>query len=192
MKLDLTALESCLWEAACAIRGPVDALKFKDYILPLIFLKGVSDVFEDEIRHMEAEFETRQKALKLADADHELVHSFVPEKARWAEVAKQTKGVGEYLTDAVRASRASSTSPTSTLRHQANGCPTMTASRRWSKSSASTALASTWSRTRPLASACRSSRGTPIIIINLCRQRLVTLEPPIEHDPTPSFSASSE
>jgi len=95
MKLDLPALESWLWEAACVIRGPVDAPKFKDYILPLIFLKRVSDVFEDEIRRMETEFGTRQKALKLADADHQLVRFFVPEKARWAEVAKQTKGVGE-------------------------------------------------------------------------------------------------
>ena len=50
MKLDLPGLESCLWEAACVIRGPVDAPKFKDYILPLIFLKRVSYVFEDEIR----------------------------------------------------------------------------------------------------------------------------------------------
>jgi type I restriction enzyme M protein len=38
-----------LWEAACAIRGPVDAPRFKDYILPLIFLKRISDVFDDEV-----------------------------------------------------------------------------------------------------------------------------------------------
>ncbi len=44
MELDLSALESWLWEAACVIRGPVDAPKFKDYILPLIFLKRLSDV----------------------------------------------------------------------------------------------------------------------------------------------------
>jgi type I restriction enzyme M protein len=55
MKLDLPALESWLWEAACVIRGPVDAPKVKDYILPLIFLKRISDVFEDEVRDMEAE-----------------------------------------------------------------------------------------------------------------------------------------
>ncbi len=103
MKLGLPALESWLWEAACVIGGPVDAPKFKDYILPLIFLKRISDVFEDEIRHMEGEFGTRQKALKFADADHDLVRFFVPDKARWTEVAKQTKDVGEYLTDAVRA-----------------------------------------------------------------------------------------
>jgi len=103
MALDITAVESWLWEAACIIRGPVDAPKFKDYILPLIFLKRLSDVFEDEIKRMEEDFGSRQKALKLADADHKLVRFFVPENARWASVAKQTKGVGEYLTDAVRA-----------------------------------------------------------------------------------------
>ena len=44
--LDVPALESWLWEAACTIRGPLDAPKFKDYILPLIFLKRLSDVFD--------------------------------------------------------------------------------------------------------------------------------------------------
>ena len=103
MSLDLPALESWLWEAACIIRGPVDAPKFKDYILPLIFLKRLSDVFEDEIQRMEADFGSRQKALQLADADHKLVRFFVPEKARWTNVARQTRNLGEYLTDAVRA-----------------------------------------------------------------------------------------
>lgn len=30
-KLDVSALENWLWEAACTIRGPLDAPKFKDY-----------------------------------------------------------------------------------------------------------------------------------------------------------------
>ena len=47
--LDITALESWLWEAACVIRGPIDASKYKDYILPLIFLKRLADVFDDEL-----------------------------------------------------------------------------------------------------------------------------------------------
>jgi type I restriction enzyme M protein len=47
-RLDINTLESWLWEAACVIRGPIDAPKFKDYILPLIFLKRLSDVFEDD------------------------------------------------------------------------------------------------------------------------------------------------
>ncbi len=38
-----------LWDAACQIRGAMDAPKFKDVILALVFLKRLSDVFEDEI-----------------------------------------------------------------------------------------------------------------------------------------------
>lgn len=102
-RLDLSALESWLWDAACAIRGPVDAPKFKDYILPLIFLKRLSDVFDDEIAGLAAEYKDAGLALKLVEKDHKLVRFFLPKKARWAEIAAKTTGVGEYLTDAVRA-----------------------------------------------------------------------------------------
>ena len=46
--LDIKTLETWLWNAACSIRGSVDAPKFKDYILPLVFVKRLSDVFEKE------------------------------------------------------------------------------------------------------------------------------------------------
>ena len=48
--MELSTLENWLWDAACSLRGPVDAPKFKDYILPLIFLKRLSDVFDDEVQ----------------------------------------------------------------------------------------------------------------------------------------------
>lgn len=35
--MDISTLENWLWEAACSIRGPLDAPKYKDYILPLLF-----------------------------------------------------------------------------------------------------------------------------------------------------------
>ena len=40
-------MEQMLWDAACSIRGEKDAPKFKDYLLPLLFLKRLSDVFDD-------------------------------------------------------------------------------------------------------------------------------------------------
>ena len=102
--LDLPALESWLWEAACVIRGPIDAPKFKDYILPLIFLKRLSDVFDDEVRHLGEEFGSEKNALKLVGQDHKLVRFFIPPAARWGGVAERpAAGLGEYLTDAVRA-----------------------------------------------------------------------------------------
>ena len=46
--LDISTLEQWLWDAACEIRGATDAPKFKDFILPLVFFKRLSDVFDDE------------------------------------------------------------------------------------------------------------------------------------------------
>lgn len=100
--LDINALENLLWEAACAIRGPVDAAKFKDYILPLVFLKRLSDVFDDEIAHLQSDLGT--SALRFVDSDHKLVRFYLPPEARWENIRKHpTAGLGQYLTDAVRA-----------------------------------------------------------------------------------------
>jgi type I restriction-modification system DNA methylase subunit len=101
--LDGAALESWLWEAACTIRGPLDAPKFKDYILPLVFLKRLSDVFDDEIGHLASEFGDEKIAAKLVEQDHKLVRFFLPKKSRWSTIAEKTTGLGEALTDAVRA-----------------------------------------------------------------------------------------
>jgi hypothetical protein len=45
--LDVPMLEQSLWDAACEIRGATDAPKFKDFILPLVFFKRLSDVFDE-------------------------------------------------------------------------------------------------------------------------------------------------
>ncbi len=54
--LDIKTLEGWLWDAACKIRDPVDAPKYKDHILPLIFLKRLSDVFDEEIEKLAAQY----------------------------------------------------------------------------------------------------------------------------------------
>ena len=94
--LDISALESWLWEAACIIRGPIDAPKFKDYILPLIFLKRLSDVYEDDLERL-------GPSSRFVDQDHKLVRFYVPPGARWSYLQQQTTALGELLTDAVRA-----------------------------------------------------------------------------------------
>jgi type I restriction enzyme M protein len=93
--LEIGTLETWLWEAACIIRGAIDAPKFKDYILPLIFLKRLSDVFDDELEQLGS-------TAKFVDADHSLVRFYIPQKARWQNVSRQTTNLGEHLTDAVR------------------------------------------------------------------------------------------
>jgi type I restriction enzyme M protein len=100
--LDISTLENWLWEAACKIRGEIDAPKYKDYILPLIFLKRLSDVFEDEINNLKDEYGNQPIAEEIATEDHSIVRFFLPVDSRWTNISKQTTNIGEYLTSAVR------------------------------------------------------------------------------------------
>jgi type I restriction enzyme M protein len=101
--VNLGQLEQWLWDAACQIRGPVDAPKFKDYILPIVFLKRLSDVFDEELDRLGKELGGREVAEQLVDDDHGLVRFYLPKSARWKNIASKTAGLGEQLTDAVRA-----------------------------------------------------------------------------------------
>ena len=91
---DMNALERWLWEAACTIRGPLDALRLKDYILSIIFLKRLSEVVEDEIAHLANEFGDEKTAATLAEQDHMQVRFYVPQAARWSAIVCQTTGLG--------------------------------------------------------------------------------------------------
>lgn len=101
--LSISTLEGWLWDAACVVRGPLDAPKFKEYILPLIFLKRLSDVFEDEISRLSQELGDEEVALQIVEDDRTMVRFYIPPVARWSEIRQKTTGLGEHLTDAVRA-----------------------------------------------------------------------------------------
>ncbi len=101
----MTALETWLWEVASALRGPVNASKFKEYILPLIFLKRLSDVFDDEVQRVAEEFAMPLgEALNLVEQDHDIVRFYIPPEAHWTTVRNlPVDNLGQALTDAVRA-----------------------------------------------------------------------------------------
>jgi type I restriction enzyme M protein len=101
--LDNGTLGNWLWEAACKIRGEIDAPKYKDYILPMIFLKRLSDVFEDEIIKLAKDLGNKPTVEKIVQEDHTLVRFYLPLESRWENIKKQTTSLGQYLTDAVRA-----------------------------------------------------------------------------------------
>ena len=76
-------MEQMLWGAACSIRGEKDAAKFKDYLLPLLFLKRLSDVFEDEIARLAEEYGDPDLAREIAESDREVLRFYLPPEARW-------------------------------------------------------------------------------------------------------------
>ncbi|MGC4392851.1 N-6 DNA methylase [Agrobacterium sp. M50-1] len=111
------SMEQMLWDAACSIRGEKDAAKFKDYLLPLLFLKRLSDVFDDEIERLSEEYCDLETALEIAESDHSLLRFYLPPEARWGVISGRAtydwpldgkgettkpKDIGEHLTKAVR------------------------------------------------------------------------------------------
>jgi len=47
-RISQSELESYLWGAATLLRGTIDAGEYKSFIFPLLFLKRLSDVFDEE------------------------------------------------------------------------------------------------------------------------------------------------
>lgn len=91
-------LESYLWGAAIVLRGLIDAGDYKQYIFPLVFLKRISDVYNEE--HAAA-LETYGDE-ELADLPEN--HRFaIPDGCHWSDIRAVTENVGQTILKAMRA-----------------------------------------------------------------------------------------
>ena len=95
-KLTFDKLKTKVWEAADILRGSIDSSDYKNYIFGLLFLKRLSDVFEEEA--MNVEKETGDKNLAWNDPDEH--QFFVPERARWGNIKKHVSQIGDALNKA--------------------------------------------------------------------------------------------
>ena len=93
MTLTRQELESKLWQAADILRGQIDAADYKNYIFSILFLKRLSDRFDEEVESAIALGVARDVALKDRD-EHEF---FVPESARWEAISAASMNLGETL-----------------------------------------------------------------------------------------------
>jgi type I restriction enzyme M protein len=101
-----------LWDAAFAIRGATDAPKYKDFILPLVSYKRLSDVFEDECRKCYEEYGDEELARTIIEEDHRqtleegrppIVCFFISGKYYWSRIQNHSKDdLGEFVTNAMR------------------------------------------------------------------------------------------
>ena len=95
-KLDLEKLTAHLWESANILRGSIDSSDYKNYIFGLLFLKRISDVFEEEAEKIIKE--TGNKKIAYEDPDeHEF---FVTPKANWKHLASLTHNLGDAINKA--------------------------------------------------------------------------------------------
>ncbi len=112
--LSISDLETWLWDAACVIRGAADAPKFKDFILPLVFYKRLSDMFDDEFEQYVALYDNDEHlAYQIIITDHQqallegrqpIVRFLIPDEYRWIKLRNHGADgkLGEFVTDAMR------------------------------------------------------------------------------------------
>lgn len=92
-------LEAHLWESANLLRGPIDQADFKSYIFPLLFLKRISDVYDEEFQQALGDSEGDQEYAGFAE-NHRFL---VPEGAHWDDIRERTENVGQTIQGAMRA-----------------------------------------------------------------------------------------
>ena len=89
------------WRMADALRGSMDAAEYKHVVLGLVFLKYISDAFEE--RHAEALAEWGEDAAE--DRDEYIAENifWVPPEARWQYLKNQTRQpiIGRLVDDAM-------------------------------------------------------------------------------------------
>ena len=94
-KINLETLESHLWKSADILRGHIDAADYKNYIFGFLFLKRISDIFDEEAENIICE-----KVDKKLAEDRDYHAFFVPEKARWDYLKSRTQNIGEAINKA--------------------------------------------------------------------------------------------
>lgn len=103
-KTDNTAeigFEEQIWKAADKFRGNLDASEYKNVVLGLIFLKYISDKFEQRYQELVEEGEGFEE-----DRDEYTYQNifFVPQEARWETIAAaaHTPEIGKVIDNAMR------------------------------------------------------------------------------------------
>lgn len=96
-KTTATKLFNHLYQACNILHGHIGHEDFKQYIIPLLFLQRVSDVYDEETQAAEEQYGD-----DVVLFEPEELHTFViPEGCEWDDVRKTTENVGQAIVDAM-------------------------------------------------------------------------------------------
>jgi type I restriction enzyme M protein len=99
VRISDSELQAFLWGAAVLLRGLIDAGDYKGYIFPLIFLKRISDVWDEE-RDIALEKYSNDESLAELSENHRFV---IPKGAHWNDIRKTTINLGSKIITSMRA-----------------------------------------------------------------------------------------
>ncbi|PWM78509.1 MAG: N-6 DNA methylase [Phascolarctobacterium sp.] len=93
--------EKKIWDAACVLRGNIDASEYKSVVLGLIFLKYISDRFEEKYKKLVEEGEGFEEDIDEYTSENIF---FVPADARWDKIAAaaHTEEIGVVIDNAMK------------------------------------------------------------------------------------------
>lgn len=86
-----------LYEACNILRGPINQDEYKSYVIPILFFKRISDVYDEEMQIALAESGNDVEYAALPD-NHRFV---IPDGCHWNDVREKTVNVGSAIVNAM-------------------------------------------------------------------------------------------